>query len=137
MPDGRSFTSYCRQIDGCANRVEEVIQGSKGRAVLSSGRAQIEGPKAWKWEGKQENPYVTEHKDFVASITGSGAYLNEAERVAFSTLMAIMGRMSAYTGKAVSWQQAMESKLDLMPGALEMGSIATPEVAVPGKTALI
>jgi hypothetical protein len=24
-----------------------------------------------------------------------------------------------------------------MPGALEMGSIATPEVAVPGKTALI
>jgi predicted dehydrogenase len=137
MEDGRAFTSYSRQIDGCANRVEEVIQGTKGRAILSSGRAVIEGAKPWKWEGKQENPYVAEHIDLIASIKGSGPYLNEAQRVAHSTLIAIMGRMSAYTGKSVSWQQAMDSTLALMPAKIEMGSIPVPEVATPGKTPLI
>lgn len=134
---GRSVTSYCRQIDGCNDRVEEYIYGSKGWANLSMGRAEIFGPAAWKFTGGEENPYVTEHKDLVASITGKGAYLNEAERIAQSTLMAIMGRMSAYTGRDVSWEFAMNSKLDLTPKEQELGPIATPEVAVPGKTKLI
>ena len=135
--DGRRVNSYCRQIDGTTPRVEEVIQGSNGRAVLSSGRAEIIGEKAWKWSGKQTNPYVQEHIDLMASITGKGAYLNEAQRVAESTLMAIMGRMAAYTGKSIDWDKAMNSKLDLTPPKLELGSLPVPEVAVPGKTPLI
>ena len=79
---------------------------------------------------------MQEHKDLVASITG-GPYLNHGERIAHNTLVAIMGRMSAYTGKVVSWEAAMNSKLDLMPPKLELSTLATPEVAVPGKTPLI
>ena len=135
--DGRHVSSYCRQIEGCDSRVEEVIHGSDGFAVLASGRAQIYGKNVWKFKGEQPNPYETEHKDLVASITKTGPYLNEAERIAKSTLMAIMGRMSAYTGKNVSWDQAMNSKLDLVPTTVELGSMPTPEVAIPGKTALI
>ncbi len=135
--DGRRVTSQCRQIEGCDNRVEEVIHGSDGFAVLSSGRAQIHGKNAWKFKGEQPNPYETEHKDLVASITKTGPYLNEAERIAKSTMMAIMGRMSAYTGKNVSWDQAMNSKLDLVPTTVELGSMPTPEVAIPGKTQFI
>jgi predicted dehydrogenase len=136
--DGRRVTSYCRQIDGCDNRVDETVYGTQGTALLAQfGTARFSGKTNWKWEGKQENPYVQEHKDLIASITNKGPYLNHAQRIAESTMMAIMGRMSAYTGQPVTWKQAMESKLDLSPANYELGPIATPEVAVPGKTKLV
>jgi len=135
--DGRHVNSYCRQIDGCASRVDEVICGTDGYAKLSSGSAEIFGKNAWKFKGEQTNPYTQEHIDLLASISGKSAYLNEAERVAKSTLMAIMGRMSAYTGQNVTTEFAMNSKLDLTPAKLELGSLAVPEVAVPGKTRLV
>ncbi|MBL8757137.1 MAG: Gfo/Idh/MocA family oxidoreductase [Phycisphaerae bacterium] len=139
-PGGVTVQSYCRQIDGCHNRVEEVFTGTKGTLITSSGRAEIRdrsGATAWKFQGENPNPYVVEHQDLVASVTGAGPYVNEGERIAHSTLAAIMGRMSAYTGKHLTWKQALESKLDLSPGKYEMGPLATPEVAVPGKTPLI
>ena len=69
-----------------------------------------------------------------------GEPLNEAKRIAESTLTAIMGRMSAYTGKEVSWEQALNSKLTLWPteGELTMETkIEVPPVPMPGKTQLI
>lgn len=138
-PNGVTVQSYCRQIDGCQNRVEEVTTGTKGTLITSSGRAEIRdraGKTTWKFEGDNPNPYVVEHADLVASITGKGPYLNEAERVAHSTLAAIMGRMSAYSGKSLTWQQALESKLDLSPAKYEMGPLPVAEVAIPGKSAM-
>lgn len=135
--DGRRVTSQCRQIDGCDGRVEEVIHGTDGFAVLRSGFAQIHGKNVWKFAGKQANPYEQEHADLIASITGTGPYLNEGERIAKSTMMAVMGRMSAYTGKQLAWDKAMESKLDLLPSTVELGAMSVPEVAVPGKTPLV
>ncbi len=44
-----------------------------------------------------------------------------------------MGRMSAYTGKMVTWDQAMNSKLALMPEHLELGPLTVQPVAVPGR----
>ena len=67
-----------------------------------------------------------------------GKPLNEGRRVAESTMCAIMGRMSAYTGRAISWEWAMNSsKLDLMPKKLEFGPNPVEPVAVPGFTPLI
>ncbi len=135
--EGRVGNSQCRQADGCDNKVSEQIIGTEGIANLSSGFAEIKGKSAWKFDGKKNNaPYVQEHTDLVKSIQ-DGKPINEAERIAHSTLTAIMGRMSAYTGKEVSWEQAMTSKLDTMPKELAMGSMPTPEVAIPGKTPLI
>ena len=48
-----------------------------------------------------------------------------------------MGRMSAYTGQEVTWEQALESSLDLSPDAYEFGSLPTPSVAIPGRTPLV
>lgn len=139
--DGRAVNSYCRQIDGCASRVEEVIRGTEGQAVtadVSGGRAVFTGKNAWKWTGKQENPYVSEHRALLAGVTGAGPYINEGERIAHSTLMAVMGRMAAYSGKVVTWKHALESDLNLMPKAdLALGKMDPGEVAVPGKTPLI
>lgn len=126
-------TSMCQQIDGCQSRVEEVFHGTLGTATTASGRAAITGENAWKWTGDQRSPYEQEHADLVAAIR-SGTPLNEGTRIAESTLTAIMGRISAYTGKPITWDQAMNSDLDLTPKHLEWGPMETPEVAVPGKT---
>jgi hypothetical protein len=64
--------------------------------------------------------------------------LNEGKRIAESTLTAIMGRMSAYTGRALKWDWAMNaSKLDLSPAKYEFGDLEMRPVAIPGKTKLI
>ncbi len=133
-PNGARVLSMCRQTDGCSNRVSERIVGTKGSAY---GNGRIKGENAWKYDGPQPNPYVVEHKDLIASIR-SGKPLNEGKRVAESTLCAIMGRMSAYTGRALNWDWAMKSsKLDLTPPKYEFGPLPVAPVAVPGKTQLI
>lgn len=133
-PSGARVMSMCRQTPGCSDRVEEKIVGTKGSAM---GFGEISGPNAWKFEGDEINPYVQEHTDLIAGIR-AGKPLNEGKRVAESTLCAIMGRMSAYTGRAISWDWAMNaSKLDLTPAKIEFGPLPVEPVAVPGKTPLV
>lgn len=132
-PNGVRATSMCRQTKGAAERVEERIVGTKGVA-WSSGK--ITGATPWTFEGEERNPYVQEHMDLVASIR-SGTPLNEGRQIAESTMCAIMGRMSAYTGRAISWEWAMNaSTLDLSPAKYEFGPNPVHGVAIPGATAL-
>jgi hypothetical protein len=114
--------------------VQEFIHGSDGVAELSSGSAAILGAKAWKFAGKQRNPYIQEHIDLQSSIRG-GAYLNEGKRIAESTLCAIMIRMAAYRGKEITWEQAMNDTEDLMPKVLQFGPNPQAPVAIPGQGA--
>ncbi|MCW5767040.1 MAG: Gfo/Idh/MocA family oxidoreductase, partial [Phycisphaeraceae bacterium] len=51
-PGGVVVSSMCRQIDGCAGRVEEVVVGTQGVMVTASGRARIEGERPWRFEGE-------------------------------------------------------------------------------------
>jgi len=133
-PNGVRVMSMCRQIPGCADRVEERIVGTKGYAF---GYGEIHGENFWKFDAEEPNPYVQEHADLLASIR-SGKPLNEGRRVAESTLCAIMGRMSAYTGRAISWDWAMNSsQLDLSPAKYEFGDLPVALVAIPGQTPLI
>lgn len=134
--NGVFLSSMCRQTDGCAENVSEVIHGTKGILKTASGMAVIEGAKPWKFEGENNSPYVQEHRDLIDAIQ-SGRHINEARAVAESTLCAIMGRMSAYTGKVVTFDFAMKSQLNLMPAKLELGDLKIPDVAVPGRTPLI
>jgi predicted dehydrogenase len=135
-PGGVLVSSQCRQIDGCTPRVDETIIGDRGVCTTSPGTARIEGPSPWVYEAESpHNPYVQEHVDLHAAIR-SGAPINEAATVAASTLTAIMGRMSAYTGKTVTWDAASVSALDLSPPAYEFGPLPVAEVAAPGRTPL-
>lgn len=132
--NGVRMVSMSRQIDGCDNRVEEFLRGTKGSAHTNHGSARLEGPGlAWRYSGKAENPYVVEHRDLIDAITSSSR-VNEARTVAESTLTAIMGRMSAYSGQAITWEAALKSPLDLTPLALDFGQLPVEAVAVPGKT---
>ena len=133
-PNGARVMSMCRQTKGAADRVEERLVGTKGVAF---GYGEINGASPWKFEGEEINPYVQEHADLIAAIRG-GKPLNEARRVAESTMCAIIGRMSAYTGRAINWDWAMNSSLlDLTPKNFEFGPNPADPVAVPGFTPLV
>lgn len=125
--------SYCRQINGCANRVAERLVGTKG---TSNPNGSISGENEWKFGGGGKNPYVQEHIDLIASIR-NGDGLNEGERVAHSTLTAIMGRMSAYTGRELTWDEALNSEFDLTPPAYAFGDLQVNPVAIPGEPQVI
>jgi predicted dehydrogenase len=133
-PNGARVLSMCRQTEGCSNRVSERVVGTDGSAYTDGSNGLIEGRNAYKYKGRSPSPYVQEHADLIKSIR-EGKPLNEGRRIAESTLTAIMGRMSAYTGRELSWKWVMnESKLDLTPSVDQMG---VNPVAIPGKTKLI
>ncbi len=133
-PNGARVMSMCRQTPGCADRVEERLVGTRGTAF---GYGEIRGAAPWKFEAEERDPYVQEQADLIAAIR-RGEPLNEGRRIAESTLCAIMGRMSAYTGRAISWDWAMNSsKLDLTPPRYELGDLPVEPVAVPGVTPLV
>ena len=136
-PNGVRVLSMCRQTAGCNNQVSERVVGTNGQTYTDSSNGFIEGPNAYKYDGKSPNPYEQEHADLIASIR-SGEPLNEGKQVAESTMTAIMGRMSAYTGRALKWDGAMNaSKLDLSPARYEFCDLAVRPVSVPGKTLLV
>ncbi len=133
--NGARVLSTCRQIQGCSNRVAEHVVGTKGTSDPNQGT--IDAHRAYKFKGDDPNPYVLEHADLIDAIR-SGNHINEGQRIAESTMTAIMGRTSAYTGRQVSWDWMMRtSKLDLMPKRLEFGKLEVPPVAVPGQTPLV
>jgi predicted dehydrogenase len=136
-PNGVRVMSNCRQTAGCSSNVSERIVGSKGFSYTDGANGNIKGANAYEYPEESPNPYVQEHTDLLKSIR-EGTPLNEGERIAESTLTAIMGRMSAYTGRALSWDWVMNaSELDLSPPKYEMGDLPVRPVAVPGKTPLI
>ena len=133
FPNGAVVLSMSRQMSGTAPRVSEKIHGTKGMA----GSGWISGQNPWRYEGEHVNPYVQEHTHLINSIR-EGKPLNEGKQVAISTLMAVMGRMSAYTGREINWDGVMKaSKLDLTAAKYEFGPLAVPPVAVPGETKLV
>ncbi len=136
-PNGVFVASQCRQIDGCEVNISEAIVGTKGSFIMGSGSYRQVGGTGERIRSRGErDPYQQEHIDLIDSIR-SGNPLNELRTVAESTLTAIMGRMSAYTGKTVTWEQALNSTLDLTPPEMKMGPYPCPPVAVPGETPLI
>jgi predicted dehydrogenase len=137
FPNGVHIMSMCRQIAGCEGNVSEAIVGTKGHWHTRGGY-HFSDPK----QGRIRDPrgfdaYVQEHVDLLQSIASQKA-VNELKQVAESTLTAIMGRMSAYTGKLVTWEKALNSKLDTFPQDLAMGnSMKEPPVPKPGLTELV
>ncbi|MBL8756464.1 MAG: Gfo/Idh/MocA family oxidoreductase [Planctomycetes bacterium] len=124
--------SECRQIDGCANDVSEHVYGTDGEAHMDSGRWSITGKNAWSHQGPNNDPYQTEHDDLFAAIR-AGKPFNEGQMVAESTLTAIMGRMASYSGKVVTWDDAMKSDEKWGPDNYAFGPLPVDPVPMPGQ----
>jgi predicted dehydrogenase len=133
-PKGVHVISMCRQISECANSVSEALQGTKGQVETADrSRYRVNGKSVFN-PRKDNAPYTQEHTDLIASIR-SGSPYNELKTVAQSTMSAIMGRMSAYTGQELTWEQALNSKEVLMPENLAWDmKLPEPPLPVPGTT---
>jgi predicted dehydrogenase len=139
-PNEVHVQSMCRQIAGCDNNVSEGLAGTRGTCFTSanSHTYRISGERPWFLVRDQDNePYQAEHVALFESIRGRRTRINDLRQVAESTLTAIMGRMSTYTGKEVTWEQALNSQQTLMPERLTWDTrMPVPGVAVPGVTEL-
>ena len=135
--DGRHMHSTCRQINGCANGVYEIFHGTKAIATTTGHKPQIvdgSGNQLFVAEASEISPYLQEHIDLVTCIR-KDIPVNEAEQTAISNLVAIMGRVSAYTGKEVTYEEMMNSDMKLGPEKYIMGDIgymAQATIPVPG-----
>lgn len=125
------------QIDNFTSRNDQRVTGTRGSVYLDSSNGIIKGSNPWQFEGEQQNPSVLEFTEMIDAIR-NGKPINEGRQIAESTMTAILGRMSAYTGRALEWNWAMkESNLDLSPGKMEFGDLPDMPVAIPGITELI
>jgi myo-inositol 2-dehydrogenase/D-chiro-inositol 1-dehydrogenase len=130
-PDETFATMMCRQQNGTDKKVANEFTGTTGTAYVLPDYV-IKGANPWKYEVAEPNDmYMQEHRDLIASIRAGKPY-NELKSVAESSLTAIMGRMSAYTGKTITWEQALEAPESLMPETLTWGPMPMPPVPMPG-----
>jgi predicted dehydrogenase len=130
--DGVHMHSTIRQLNGCANERQEVIVGSKGTASLDGVIYDLDGKQTWKYDGPVNDALVQEHVDWVTAIR-TDKPVNTARDTAVATLIAIMGRDSAYSGKAITWPDLMQSTARLGPTEYALGPVALkPEPPVPG-----
>jgi myo-inositol 2-dehydrogenase / D-chiro-inositol 1-dehydrogenase len=137
-PNGvRAFLAN-RQIEGCYNENADYILGTEGSCTIGRGPVpRIEGKTNWTWSGEKYDMYQREHDVLFASIR-KGQPVNDGKRMATSTLLAMMGRMAAYTGQQITWDQALNSQEKLFPDHLDWnGSMPVPPRAQPGITKFV
>ena len=138
--DGAKLFSNCRQQPGCKNDMSAHVLGTKGRADSAERRKGLRHPGGdsdWLYDGPKNDMYQTEHDELFASIR-TGKPINNGEYMAKSTLLAIMGRMAAYTGQEITWDQALNSQEDLSPARYDWDhAVADPPVAMPGVTRFV
>ena len=128
--NGMRLFSQCRQMEGCTNLVGEAVVGTRGTSNCIN--RILTGTQEWRYEGPNPSAYEQEHIDLIESIR-AGKPLNEAQAAAESTLLGIMGRTSAYTGRTVTWDEVLNSKQALAPPKYAFGDLPFPEVPIPGK----
>ena len=137
----RGFVVH-RQIPGCYSETRDYLIGSKGNGNIGGRRSAVEftdmaGEIQWRSGAADRDMYQVEHDELFASIR-NGKPINDGVRMATSTLMALMGRMAAYSGQEVTWEQAMNSKEQLVPEKLTWDmSLPIAPMAMPGKTKFI
>jgi len=143
-PSGVRIYAFTRTTTGCYNEVSSIIMGTKGRANLLG--CSIDGETKWRYSGPHPSPYVEEHKALFGAIR-KGEVISSGYHMARSTLVTIMGQLSCYTGKAVTWDEVTKSdfayppkpedcKNDMEPPT-KPGPTGSYPVYIPGQTKLL
>jgi myo-inositol 2-dehydrogenase/D-chiro-inositol 1-dehydrogenase len=127
-----------RQIPGCYNENSDYIMGTEGTCTIGRGPIpRIEGKTNWAFSGQQYNMYQREHDLLFAAIR-KGTPINNGKRMATSTLLGMMGRMAAYTGQEITWDQALNSQDKLVPDTIDWkGKHEVRPRAEPGVTKMV
>lgn len=155
FPDGTRLFAQGRHQQNTWGCFQSTIHGEKGMAVIGEG---VPNPKIYKgwnpvpenllWEYKdsEKDQYQIEH-DVLFDCIRNDKPVNETERCCQTTLVGILGRMAAETGKTVTWEEALNSDVELAPQldklTLDGPAPVMPDtdgnypVAVPGETSAV
>ncbi len=141
--NGALIYAFCRTTNGCYNNSSSVVLGSKGKASITGCR--IWGETNWHWEGRCD-PYQREH-DVLFKAIRSGEPVNNGDYMFRSTMITVMGQISCYTGKEVTWEQINKSDFyyppkpedcrDDMEPPVKAGAHGSYPVPKPGFTNMI
>lgn len=153
--DGTRMVAQGRHIQNCWDFFGDQIHGTTGSALLGEG---VEEPRIykgfnqtsanviWSFKGRKNEAYQAEHDLLFDAIRNDKPY-NETEWGAKSNLAAIMGRMACESGRKITWDEALNSTLELAPGLENFGNDSNPPIlpdavgrypiATPGKTAIL
>jgi len=107
-PGGVHLHGCCRQIKGCWSRANEgEIRGEKGSCTFG-GRGVVRDAEGkplplpeYKWHS---NMYVQEHIVLLDSLLKNQP-VNDTQDVTDSTLACVLSRISAYTGRRITWDE--------------------------------
>ncbi len=150
-PDGRCIYASCRTAVGCFGFNKDVFHGTKGRCHYSAFQrpfiTDLKGKVTWRADAalSEKSPYEQEHLEFLQSIR-AGKPFQRAKILADSTMATVLGQMTVYTGRRITWKEALDSKFAYPPqGQITMeteppvkpGSDGIYPVAVPGQCKLI
>lgn len=135
--DVRAFLGQ-RQVANCFSENSDYLMGADGVAKIPGWQPpMIKAKERWRYDGPKSDMYQNEHNELFASIR-SGKPINDGEWMSTSTLLGIMGRMAAYTGKEVTWEQALNSQDNLVPETITWDmKLPIPPMAMPGTTPLL
>lgn len=128
----------CCQIPGIDGDVSTYIMGTKANCSVERPKVEDrQGEKLWAYRGPKNVMHQQEHDDMFAALR-AGKIINNTTYMARSTMLAIMGRMAAYTGKRITWEQAMNSQENLSPPKYDWKlALPEPPIAVPGITRFV
>jgi len=113
FPNGIRVYAFCRTTNGCHNDSSSTVLGTKGKASITGRR--IWGETNWRWQGRC-NPYQVEH-DVLFKAIRDGKPVNNGNYMVPSTMITVMGQLSCYTGKEVTWEQVNQSDFYYPPKA--------------------
>ncbi|MFO0958604.1 MAG: Gfo/Idh/MocA family oxidoreductase [Isosphaeraceae bacterium] len=124
----------CRHWVNSANQVKDYVLGSKGTCDVFgntiTGRG--ENDTLFRYRGPKKNMYQVEHDELFAAIR-KGDHLRNVDRAAASTMLALMGRTAAYTGKVVTYDEVLNSTERLVPEAFDWDdNVPKTPIPVPG-----
>jgi myo-inositol 2-dehydrogenase / D-chiro-inositol 1-dehydrogenase len=129
---GLTAIGSTRQISGTDSGRREFLYGTEGYAHCRGSIYSHDGELMWEYPYPDENdpdptwrvnnPFVQEHIELIAAIR-TGGYINDSELQVNSTRMAIMGRMAAYTGREITWDEILTSDMRLGPEADTLGPV--------------
>ncbi len=133
-PNNVRMFAFTRQQDNTSTNTEDYFLGTQGSCdVLAHVIRNRKGDVTWKYDGPKPSMYQVEHEHLFHAIHNNTP-INNGDYMALSTMLAIMGRMATYTGKSISWEEAINSDVVLGPKNYEWGQVEVPPVAIPGVT---
>jgi myo-inositol 2-dehydrogenase/D-chiro-inositol 1-dehydrogenase len=127
---GARAYALCRTQAGCYDNSSDIIMGTKGKCYL--GACRIEGETKWSFPGPHNNPYDAEQKALIDAVR-SGKPINSGYHMAKSTMVTVLGQLTCYSGKAITFEEAAGSNFQFGPSPDEV-SFDTKPPSVPDAT---